>query len=170
MGGGMSSKRRAWLDRLPQPQIATPGNHDVPYWSVPLRLFSPFGRYRQYVGRPDKTAAYLPRLTVRSLNTARGAQPRLDWSKGAINLAAVTAAADSMRVATKALKVFVCHRPVIEMKNTPVTGGVHRGAAAARIMAEGGVDLILTGHAHVPFAANGFSAEGGCYVVGAGTL
>ncbi len=105
--GRVREPARAWLARLPQPQIATPGNHDVPRWSLPGRLASPFRLYRNYVG-PDKTAAYLPGLTVRALNTARGVQLRTDWSKGAISLSAVKAAAEDMRVATKALKVLVC--------------------------------------------------------------
>ncbi len=104
------------------------------------------------VGRPNNAAAYLPGLTVRTINTARGVQPRLDWSKGAIKLAAVKKAADEMRVATKALKILVCHHPLIETKDAVVAGGVYRGAIAAGILAEAGVDLILTGHVHNPFA------------------
>jgi 3',5'-cyclic AMP phosphodiesterase CpdA len=161
---------RAWLDRLPQPQIATPGNHDVPYWSLPLRLASPFKRYGAFVGRPDKTAAYLPGLTVRCLNTARGVQLRTDWSKGAIDLAAVRTAAAEMRLATRALKVLVCHHPLIEPDDAAVTGGVHHGAEAARILAEAGVDLILTGHVHDPFALPVSGGQGRAYAVGAGTL
>lgn len=164
---------RAWLARLPQPQIATPGNHDVPRWSLPGRLASPFRLYRNYVG-PDKTAAYLPGLTVRALNMARGVQLRTDWSKGAISLSAVKAAAEDMRVATKALKVLVCHHPLIEPTAAAVTGGVHRGAAAARILAEAGVDLILSGHSHDPFVIPAPVGRGGpegvTYAVGAGTL
>lgn len=173
---------RAWLDRLPQPQISTPGNHDVPYWSLTLRLAAPFKLYRAFVGRPEKSAAYLPGITVRCLNTARGVQLRADWSKGAIDLAAVRAAAAEMRIATRALKVMVCHHPLIEPVDATVTGGVHHGAEAARILAEAGVDLILTGHVHDPFALSVSGAEAGgheggkassherAYAVGAGTL
>lgn len=173
---------RAWLDRLPKPQISTPGNHDVPYWDLPARLVAPFKLYRAFVGRPDKSATYLPGLTVRCLNTARGVQLRTDWSKGAINLAAVRTAAEEIRVATKALKVMVCHHPLIEPGDASVTGGVRYGAEAAGILAEAGVDLILTGHVHDPFALSVSGAEAGgqeggktrnperAYAVGAGTL
>ena len=169
---------RAWLDRLPQPRIATPGNHDVPYWSLALRIAAPFRRYRDFVGRPDKSAAYLPGLTVRCLNTARGAQFRTDWSKGAIDLAAVRTAAAEMRIATRALKVMVCHHPLIEPDDAAVTGGVRHGAEAASILAEAGIDLILTGHVHDPFALSVSGAQAierassqeRAYAVGAGTL
>ena len=83
----------------------------------------------------------LPDLVVRTVNTARGAQPRLNWSKGAVNLAAIHQAAREMKAAKAALKVLVCHHPLIESRCFAVTGGVYRGEAAARIIAEAGVDL-----------------------------
>jgi hypothetical protein len=89
---------------------------------------------------------------VRAVNTARGAQPRLNWSKGAVNLAAIRQVASEMKPAKAALKVLVCHHPRIETRSVAVTGGVHRGEAAALILAEAGIDLILTGHVHNPFA------------------
>lgn len=165
---------RAWLRRLPEPQMATPGNHDVPYWSLSERLFAPFELYREFIGPPEKAAAFLPGLTVRGLSTARGAQLRTDWSKGAIDLATVRAAAADMSAATRALKVFVCHHPLAEARNSIVTGDVRGAAAAIRILGEAGVDLILSGHTHDPFAFALPGAAGSgrtrCYAVGAGTL
>ncbi|ACK51266.1 metallophosphoesterase [Methylocella silvestris BL2] len=163
------SAARDWLASLPQPQIVTPGNHDTPVWNLPQRLFWPFGRYRAYVGQPA-AAGFLPGLTVRSLNTARGVQPRFDWSKGSIDLDAVRQAAKEMTVATKALKVFVCHHPLVEMTNAAVSGGVHRGLAAARLLAEQNIDLILSGHVHNPFSLALPWGDGKTYAVGAGTL
>ncbi len=159
-----------WLGRLPQPQIVTPGNHDAPQWDIWRRLFSPFSRYRRHIGDPLRMAAHRPGLMVSSLNTARGAQPRLDWSKGVINLAAVRAVANEMRSAPNALKVFVCHHALVETEGAAVTSGVHRGGAAARILAEAGVDLILSGHVHHSFVLPLPFGEGRSYAVGAGTL
>jgi 3',5'-cyclic AMP phosphodiesterase CpdA len=142
----------------------------VPYWNLALRLFSPFGRYKRYVEQTLETSADLPGLAVRSLNTARGAQPRLDWSKGAINLASIRAAAAELGAAPAALRVLVCHHPLVELKNTVVSGGVQRGAAAAGLLADAGVDLILSGHVHNPFAFAIRSPEVRSYAIGAGTL
>jgi predicted phosphodiesterase len=58
----------------------------------------------------------------------------------------------------------------VEVVDTPVTGGVHRGALAAKMLAEGGVDLILSGHVHNPFAVPLPFGDGLTYAVGAGTL
>ena len=106
------------------------------------------------------------------INTSRGAQPRPDWSKGAINLEACRAAAsDLARADPDALRVVGLHHPLVEAEGAPVTGGVHRGSLAAAILATGGVDLILSGHVHNPFAVTLPAAgDGLTYAVGAGTL
>ena len=44
---------RDWLARLRQPLLVTPGNHDTPYWNLPLRALRPFDRYRRYIGPAD---------------------------------------------------------------------------------------------------------------------
>ena len=42
---------RRYLDRLPQPQIVIPGNHDVPLYRVWERFLSPLGKYRRHIQR-----------------------------------------------------------------------------------------------------------------------
>jgi 3',5'-cyclic AMP phosphodiesterase CpdA len=161
----------AWRRRLPEPAILTPGNHDTPYWNIPLRALRPFERYRRYIGPPRSAGFDSPALAVRLINTARGAQPRPDWSKGAIGLAATNAAiADLTARPADTLKVIGCHHPLMDMQGTPVTGGVHRGAQAAQRFADGGIDLVLTGHVHVPFAFALPFGDHKTYAVGAGTL
>ena len=162
---------RAWLDRLPRPLLHTPGNHDTPYWNLLLRALTPFARYRRFIGDPFAGGFDSAELAVRMINTSRGAQPRLDWSKGAINLGVCRAAAAEVAgSAPDGLRVISCHHPLVEAAGAPVTGGVHRGAEAAAILAEGGVDLILTGHVHNPFAVPLPTGDHLTYAVGAGTL
>src|ERR1700686_2558072 len=40
---------RAFLDRLPKPQIIVPGNHDVPLHNVFTRFTGPPAKYRRYI-------------------------------------------------------------------------------------------------------------------------
>jgi hypothetical protein len=47
---------------------------------------------------------------------------------------------------------------------------VRRGRAAAQIFADAGVDLVMTGHVHVPFALPIHLGDKCSYAVGAGTL
>lgn len=161
---------RAWLDRLPRPLLVTPGNHDTPYFNLVLRSLTPFRRWRRYIGPAQSVAFEGPGLTVCGLNTARGAQPRLNWALGAVSLAAVDEVAARFAAARGRLRVFACHHPLIDVEGAPVSGGVHRGDAATRVLCEADVDLILTGHLHNPFARP-LPYGGGCsYIAGAGTL
>jgi 3',5'-cyclic AMP phosphodiesterase CpdA len=161
----------AWIERLPEPRIVTPGNHDTPYWNLLLRAVSPFGRYRRYIGEPFGGEFDGDGFMVRLINTARGAQPRPNWSKGAVALKRAHAVADAFGAGpSDALKVVGCHHPLIEATGAPVTGGVRRGDVAAAILSEGGADLILTGHVHNPFAVPLPVGDNRTYAVGAGTL
>ncbi len=40
---------RAFLDRLPAPTFAVPGNHDLPQWNLIERLLRPYERYRRFI-------------------------------------------------------------------------------------------------------------------------
>ena len=40
---------RDFLDRLPEPQIIVPGNHDVPLHNVFTRFIGPLDKYRRYI-------------------------------------------------------------------------------------------------------------------------
>ena len=160
---------RAWLERLPAPRLVTPGNHDTPYWNLAMRAAIPFGRYRRYIGAVHQEI-HAPGVVALAVNSARGAQPRLNWSKGAMSLRQVRAAAAELAGAEMALKVFACHHPLREVEGERVAGGVRRGEAASAILSHAKTDLILTGHLHLPFAFPLPHGDGHTYAVGAGTL
>jgi 3',5'-cyclic AMP phosphodiesterase CpdA len=110
-------------------------------------------------------------VMVRGVTTARGWQARPNWSKGVIDLDQTRRAAAALRQApVGALRILACHHPLIEMIGTPMTGDVKRGDAAAAIFAEAGVDLITTGHVHVPFALPIDLSDRCSYAIGCGTL
>jgi 3',5'-cyclic AMP phosphodiesterase CpdA len=160
-----------WLARLPRPVVATPGNHDTPYLNIPLRALTPFRRYRRWIGPTEGVGHAVGGVTVRALNTARGAQPRPDWSKGAINLElADRLAAELAQRPAGDLRVIACHHPLVDTVGAPVSGGVHRGHLAAERLAARGVDVILSGHVHNPFADPLPFGDERTYAVGAGTL
>ena len=160
---------RRWLGLLPAATMVTPGNHDTPYWNLILRAMTPFARYRRYIGEPNTAAFDGPGIVARTLNSARGGQPRLDWSKGAIDIGDLKAI-DWAPAEAAAVRVFGCHHPLIDLASAPVTGGVECGAAAAAMLTRSGVELVLTGHVHVPFALPLHEAGHVSYAVGAGTL
>lgn len=159
----------SWVKRLPQPVFATPGNHDAPYIAWAQRVLSPFARYERALGQADDLDFVGQGFHVVGVNTARGAQPRLNWSKGQISRAQVRRAVSRFRPGD-GLRVVVCHHPLMEMEGGPMTARVWGGSEAARAFTEAGVDLVLTGHIHAPFALAYPFVDRKTYAVGAGTL
>jgi len=159
----------AWLATLPEPRLVTPGNHDAPYLAWAERLFAPFRRYEHHIG-PAPTQAWRGEgVAVRGINTARGAQPRLNWSKGQISRRQARAVAKAFEPAD-GLRIVVVHHPLIEMLGGPMTARVWGGPSAAKRFAEARVDLVLSGHIHAPFTWAYPCGDGKTYAVGAGTL
>ena len=161
----------AWLDRLAAPKLVTPGNHDAPYFPVLERIFAPFRRFARRIGPVGEQAAVLDGAVVRGLNTARGAQPRLNWSKGQVARAQVERTLSGFATAPAgAARIVACHHPLTEMIGGPMTARVWGGRNAAAAFAAGGVDLVLSGHIHAPFVWPYPYGDGRTYAAGAGTL
>ena len=161
----------AWLGLLPGPQLAVPGNHDTPWMGLPERLVAPFYRYARAIGPPSETNYVSPGLVVHGLNTARGWQIRLNWSKGAVSRPQVRRAVRRLSAApTEAIRVVVCHHPLVEFIGEPMTARVRGGRFAASLLSEANIDLVLTGHLHAPFVQPLPFGDLQTYAVGAGTL
>ena len=158
-----------WLSALPGPCFVTPGNHDAPYLAWAERLFAPFRRYEAYIGPAPAQTWRAQGIAVRGINTARGAQPRLNWSKGQISRRQAKDAAQWL-AAQAGVRIVVVHHPLIEMLGGPMTARVWGGPTAARRFAEAKVDLVLSGHIHAPFTWAYPGGDGRTYAVGAGTL
>ena len=161
-----------WIKALPTPRFVIVGNHDVPYYSLLARVLHPWRAFETATGYPAHDGEFVSdTVMVRGVVTARGWQARPNWSKGVIDLDQTRRAAEALRHApVGALRILACHHPLIEMIGAPMTGEVKRGEAAARIFAEAGVDLITTGHVHVPFAVPIDLSDRFSYAIGCGTL
>lgn len=162
----------AWIEALPGPKLVTPGNHDAPYLAWADRIFTPFARFERAIGPAHAQAYRVEGLAVRGVNTARGAQPRLNWSKGQIASRQVDEAAAwfAAHAPEGALRVVTLHHPLMEMIGGPMTARVWGGRDAARALTEARVDLVLSGHIHAPFALPYPFGDERTYAVGAGTL
>jgi 3',5'-cyclic AMP phosphodiesterase CpdA len=161
----------AWLERLPKPLLVAPGNHDAPYLAWFERFFAPFARYEAAIGRAEVQTHRSPGLAVYGLNTARGVQPRANWSKGQLSKSQARAAVDWFAQASREdVRILVCHHPLIEMIGGPMTGKVWGGPKGAETFVQARVDLVLSGHIHAPFAWPYPYEDRRTYGVGAGTL
>src|SRR5436309_7341748 len=78
---GEFQEARAFLDRLPQPRIVVPGNHDVPLYNLYGRFVEQLARYRRHI-TDDLEPSYIDdEIAVLGTNTARS----LTWKGGRVN-------------------------------------------------------------------------------------
>jgi 3',5'-cyclic AMP phosphodiesterase CpdA len=142
---------RAFLDRLPTPQIVVPGNHDVPLYDVLRRFATPLRRFRRYI-TPDPAPLYRDEeIAVIGLNTARS----LTFKGGRLNEEQVRQVQRNFAdLDPSVLRVVVTHHPF----NLPGSGEeqdlVGRATMAMQAFSECGVDLLLSGHLHQTHAAD----------------
>jgi 3',5'-cyclic AMP phosphodiesterase CpdA len=164
---------RAWLDRAPGPQLATPGNHDTPYLGpgeILERMLDPWRRYETRFGPANGGVWRKPGLSVFAVNTARRAQWRMNWSKGAMAKGQVDWLTTQLAAAAGDARIVVCHHPLMELLGEPMTGRVHGGPRAAARLVAAGADLVLSGHIHTPFVAPYPFGDGKTSAVVSGTL
>ena len=128
---------RAWLDRLLVPYLVVPGNHDIPLFDVIRRFVAPRERYLRYISADlnptfvDDTIAACGIDTTKSFTIKHGRITREQAERAAALLAPHH----------QRWRVLVAHHPFEH-----VTGADE----ATPILEAAGVDLVLTGHLHVP--------------------
>lgn len=142
---GQFASARAYLDRLPFPQLTVPGNHDIPLYDIISRFLWPLYRYKKYI-TPDLAPRFdHEHFTVMGVNTARS----FTWKNGRLSVEQIEHIRDSfcaMPFAT--FKVLVTHHPFVPPPNDPSPALVGRGRQAIDVLDECGADLLLAGHLH----------------------
>lgn len=142
---------REFLDRLPEPRIVVPGNHDVPLWNLAARFLRPLAGWRRHVSRDPSPFWSDEEIAVAGVNTARS----LTWKGGRINRQQVDALRDRFRALPDGTTaVVVAHHPFDLPPGHGPRDLVGRARMAMEALAACGVDLFLTGHLHVHHAAH----------------
>jgi 3',5'-cyclic AMP phosphodiesterase CpdA len=139
---------RAFLDRLPQPQLVVPGNHDIPLFDLALRFTNPLGRYRQYISSDLAPVFADEEVVVVGLNSARGTAFR--HGEGRLNEAQVLHATARLDLAPAgAVKIVVTHHPFDLPPGHREHHLIGRAPMAMSWLAAAGADVFLAGHLHV---------------------
>jgi len=145
---------RAFLDRLPRPQVVVPGNHDVPLWDVLARFRQPLEKFRRYVEDDLEPFYEDDEMVVAGINTARS----LTRKYGRVNERQVERLHKRLcGHGEGVLKVVVTHHPFDLPPGHDEREIVGRAALAMEALASCGADLLLAGHLHVGHA--GHTAE-----------
>lgn len=160
---------RTFLERLPEPRLVVPGNHDIPLWDVVRRFVSPLGRYRRYISRDLEPFYRDEEIAVLGINSARS----LTRKYGRINARQIAhAGAIFSRVKPETVKVVVTHHP-FDLPPGSTSRVIGRAVMAMHGLAAAGVDLLLAGHLHLQhtsLTAQRYQIEGhSALIVQAGT-
>lgn len=162
---------RNFLERLPEPQIVIPGNHDVPLYNVFARFLSPLTKFRKFITNDLTPTFEDDELAVFGINTARS----LTIKGGRINDAQVD---EIMRrlcpIDERKTKMIVTHHPFDlpeGFDEDDIVGGAKRVMPK---LVECGADVFLAGHlhvSHVTHSARRYRLENGysALIIQAGT-
>jgi 3',5'-cyclic AMP phosphodiesterase CpdA len=142
---------RAFLDRLPAPSLAVPGNHDVPLYDVARRFASPFARYRHYVSRDLDPLFVDEEIAVLGINTARS----LTFKGGRISMDQITEVRRRLcAVPVDRFKVVVTHHQFLLPPGDIENVLVGRAPLALHALESCGVELLLAGHLHASYTGD----------------
>lgn len=141
---------RAWLDRLPQPQLVVPGNHDVPLYDVVRRFAAPLARYRRFISADFDPEFFDDEMIVVGINTARS----LTWKNGRISVEQIDALQGRLDQGGLRVKVVVTHHPFLPPPGDVGIDLVGRAARAITVLDRCNVDLLLAGHLHRGYAGD----------------
>jgi 3',5'-cyclic AMP phosphodiesterase CpdA len=137
---------RAFLDRLPQPQIVVPGNHDVPLGDVVRRLLRPLGRYRRHITHDLAPWHADDEIAVAGVNTARG----LILKGGRISESQIAALRRRLcELPPQVVRLVASHHPFDLPEDGSTRDLAGRAPLAMRMFASCGVDVLLAGHMHI---------------------
>jgi 3',5'-cyclic AMP phosphodiesterase CpdA len=137
---------RAFLDRLPKPQIVVPGNHDVPLHNVFARFAQPLSKYRRYITDDLRPFYHDQEIAVLGVNTARS----LTFKGGRINERQLEWMRERFAASNPdTVKVVVTHHPFDLPEGHHERHLVGRARMAMEALARYGADLFLAGHLHV---------------------
>jgi 3',5'-cyclic AMP phosphodiesterase CpdA len=167
---GQFAAARAFVGRLgTTPVLAVPGNHDIPLFDVFARVLYPYANYRRAFGHELEPVFESDNALIIGLNSARPSR----HTEGEVSEEQIERVARRLEQAAAAqLRVIVMHHPVAAMDAGYTQHLLHGREHAIRQWAKAGADLIVGGHAHLPYAlplADRMTLAQPVWVVQAGT-
>lgn len=142
---------RRFVDAIPVPVVAVPGNHDVPLYRVWERALDPFGAYRRWFSEELEPVYRDEELLIIGINTA------FNWTvkEGRIKLPRLLEVGEMLDSAPESLlKVVVAHHHLIPPPNFGTQRVLANAFEAIDLFSTAGVDLILSGHLHQAYIGN----------------
>lgn len=156
---------RVFLDRLAQPILVVPGNHDVPSHHLAMRFAAPWFRWKRWLSPELEPVIHGEHFCAVGINSARRWGPYLDWSRGRINLDQLERAEAIFSKCAKDLHIVVAHHPFLLTEASASRRTISRSDLALPRLQKANVDLFLGGHVHLAYSG----VTGGMVVAQTGT-
>lgn len=147
---------RDFASRLPGPTLSVPGNHDIPLYNLPARIFAPLVSYRRHFAPDLEPRALLPDAVVQGVNTTN----RRAWKSGVLRPGSVRKLTAAFQAAAPG------HWRIAVMHHAPVSAAdgtaadIAYPAQALADLARAGADIVLSGHTHMPHTGFAETAAG----------
>lgn len=137
---------RAFLDRLPKPQVIVPGNHDVPLHNFAARFVQPLRKYRRFITDDLRPFFHDEELAVLGVNTARS----LALKGGRIDEHQIEWLQERLRgLDPNLVRIVVTHHPFDLPAGHHERHLVGHAQRAMEALASCEADVFLAGHLHV---------------------
>lgn len=139
---------REFVERIPAPTIAVPGNHDVPMYRVWERLLAPYGAYRKHFADDMEPVWMDDELLVVGVNTA------FNWTIK--NGRLLPDQLERLRRTVEEYgegrsRILVAHHPMVPPANFHDRKVLRRAPEVLDELAGLGLHLVLSGHLHISF-------------------
>lgn len=140
---------RRFSQQLAVPHVvAIPGNHDIPLFNLPARMFWPYKGFKRAFGEVLEPVLSIPGLQISGVNTTRpwrhknGEVSRQQIERVAVRLG---------KARPDQLRVVVVHQPLWVTQEDDRCNLLKGHEAALEHWAAAGADMILGGHIHLPY-------------------
>lgn len=139
---------RAFVDRLPAPTLAIPGNHDIPLFNLAARLFAPYANFARAFGDNLQPQYDSDAFLALCVNTTRPARHK----HGVVSTEQIMQIADRLgRARQDQLRIVIVHQPVLAIRAEDTNNLLRGYEEAVHAWASAGADIIMGGHIHLPY-------------------
>lgn len=135
-----------FFNELGVPWIVVPGNHDIPLYHLPRRIFNPFGHYEKIFGDTEQVleTPHFHLVGVNSVSPKHHTQGRITHKQ----IAGI--GTKLMAGAIGKHRVILSHQPFRVLKPSQQSDVPILAKDASQYWAHCGLDALLHGHFHIP--------------------
>jgi 3',5'-cyclic AMP phosphodiesterase CpdA len=128
--------------------MVLPGNHDIPLFNLPGRIFRPYAGFTRAFGDDFQPVIETLNMVVIGVTTTR------PWrhKNGQVSDEQIESVCARLRQTPRAkLRVVVTHQPVAVLREGDEHDRLRNADAAIMKWSDAGADVILGGHIHLPY-------------------